>query len=152
MTGTRITMTDSPRERRILVTLYRLGALQASGSRGVRSCRILDKLIYMRPGAPGVTYLVGAREEHSNIMVVTAICDLLDARLPLPGGGSRRDLIGFVTDRQGHDRRYAVDPSRIERELDWRPRTRFVEGLAATVDWYLQDDRRGRDPLIGESQ
>ena len=106
----------------------------------------------MRHGVPGATYVVGAREEHSNIMVVTAICDLLDARLPLPGGGSRRDLISFVADRQGHDRRYAVDPSRIERELGWRPRTRFVEGLAATVDWYLQDERRGGDLLIEQSR
>jgi dTDP-glucose 4,6-dehydratase len=102
----------------------------------------------VRRGIPGATYLVGAREGHSNITVVTAICDLLDARLPLPGGGSRRDLIRLVTDRQGHDRRYAVDPSRIEQELGWRAGIRFGEGLAATIDWYLRDAGKSGDALI----
>jgi dTDP-glucose 4,6-dehydratase len=112
--------------------------------------RALEAVV--RRGVPGATYLVGAREEHSNITVVKAICDLLDARLPLPGGGSRRDLISFVTDRQGHDRRYAIDPSRIEQELGWRAETRFVQGLAATVDWYLQDGRKSCDSLIEQNR
>jgi dTDP-glucose 4,6-dehydratase len=93
----------------------------------------------MRCGVTGESYAIGAREEHSNIAVVTAICDLLDARLPVPGGSPRRNLIRFVEDRPGHDRRYAIDPSRIERELGWRADTRFAEGLAATVDWHLAE-------------
>ncbi|MDB5706277.1 MAG: dTDP-glucose 4,6-dehydratase [Sphingomonas bacterium] len=90
-------------------------------------------------GVPGASYAVGAREEHSNVAVVATICDLLDERLPMVGNRRRRDLIRFVTDRAGHDRRYAIDPSRIERELGWRAEIGFVAGLAATVDWYLED-------------
>jgi dTDP-glucose 4,6-dehydratase len=99
--------------------------------------RALDAV--MRNGSAGESYAIGAREEHSNLAVVTAICDLLDARLPVPGGSPRRNLIRFVEDRPGHDRRYAIDPSRIERELGWRAETGFAEGLAATVDWYLAE-------------
>jgi dTDP-glucose 4,6-dehydratase len=93
----------------------------------------------MLGGAPGASYAVGAREEHSNVVVVATICDLLDERLPTIGNRPRRDLIRFVTDRPGHDRRYAIDPSRIERELGWRAEIGFAAGLAATVDWYLKD-------------
>lgn len=91
----------------------------------------------MRGGAPGESYVIGARAEHRNIAVVTAICDLLDVRRPTADGFPRRNLIRFVEDRPGHDRRYAIDPSRIERELGWRAETGFAEGLAATIDWYL---------------
>jgi dTDP-glucose 4,6-dehydratase len=93
----------------------------------------------MRNGAPGASYAVGAREEHSNIAVVAAICDLLDERAPLVSVRSRRDLIRFVTDRPGHDRRYAIDPAKIERELGWQSEIRFTPGLAATIDWYLRE-------------
>lgn len=93
--------------------------------------------VVMRRGVAGESYAIGAREEHSNIAVVTTICDLLDIRLPVAGGAARRNLIRFVEDRPGHDRRYAIDPSRIERELGWRAQTGFAAGLAATVDWYL---------------
>jgi dTDP-glucose 4,6-dehydratase len=93
----------------------------------------------MRNGAPGTSYAVGAREEHSNIAVVAAICDLLDERAPLADLRSRRDLIRFVTDRPGHDRRYAIDPAKIERELGWQSEIRFTPGLAATIDWYLRE-------------
>jgi len=88
-------------------------------------------------GRVGETYLVGGRAERTNLAVVETICDLLDTRLPLPGGTARRGLIDFVTDRPGHDRRYAIDPSRLETELNWRPRGSFDAGLAQTIDWYL---------------
>lgn len=91
----------------------------------------------MRYGAPGASYAVGAREEHSNVSVVALICDLLDDRCPLGGDTSRRELIRFVSDRPGHDRRYAIDPSKLERELGWKAGIRFPAGLATTVDWYL---------------
>ena len=102
----------------------------------------------MRGGAPGESYVIGARAEHSNIAVVTAICDLLDVRLPAADGVPRRNLIRFVEDRPGHDRRYAIDPSRIERDLGWRAETGFAQGLAATIDWYLagRAARSGSDP------
>ena len=102
----------------------------------------------MRGGAPGESYVIGARAEHSNIAVVTAICDLLDVRLPTADGFPRRNLVRFVEDRPGHDRRYAIDPSRIERDLGWRAETGFAQGLAATIDWYLagRAARSGSDP------
>lgn len=88
-------------------------------------------------GAPGETYLIGGRQEKSNLLVVEAICDLIDIRLGLLRGKPRRCLIDFVTDRPGHDRRYAIDPSKIERELGWTPQHDFTSGLIRTVDWYL---------------
>jgi len=88
-------------------------------------------------GQPGETYLVGGRSERTNISVVTAICDAVDRHAPLQGGRSRRGLISFVEDRPGHDLRYAVDCSKIERDLGWRAKTNFEEGLELTVAWYL---------------
>lgn len=90
-------------------------------------------------GEIGETYVIGGRAEHSNIAVVAMICDLLDAKLPIANGKRRRSLIRLVTDRPGHDRRYAIDPSRIERDLGWRAEIGFVDGLAATIDWYLAE-------------
>jgi dTDP-glucose 4,6-dehydratase len=98
-------------------------------------CRALDLII--RSGASGRTYNVGGRNERSNLEVVRAICDLVDELRPRPGGGSRRDLIEFVTDRPGHDLRYAIDADRISNELGWAPRFDFDSGLRATVQWYL---------------
>ncbi|MBS0478839.1 MAG: dTDP-glucose 4,6-dehydratase [Proteobacteria bacterium] len=87
-------------------------------------------------GRIGETYAIGAREEHSNIAMVARICDLLDACVPI--GKQRRSLIEFVADRPGHDRRYAIDPAKIESELGWKPAISFADGLAATVDWYVE--------------
>jgi len=95
-------------------------------------------LLMLEHGAPGETYNVGPRAERSNIEVVQRVCDLLEAHAP--GEGTRRALISFVTDRPGHDRRYAIDPSKIESELGWRPQISFEEGLAQTVRWYLEND------------
>jgi dTDP-glucose 4,6-dehydratase len=96
--------------------------------------RALD--LVLRRGTPGRSYAIGGREERRNIAVVTMICDLLDSRAPI-AGLKRRELIRFVTDRSGHDRRYAIDPSRIEGELGWRATWSFDAGLAATVEWYF---------------
>lgn len=97
-------------------------------------------------GRSGETYVVGGRAERTNLQVVTAICDLLDHSRPLAHRRSYRDQISFVTDRPGHDRRYAIDPAKLESELGWTPRETFESGLAATVDWYL-DNRWWWEPI-----
>ena len=88
-------------------------------------------------GAPGETYNIGGSAERANIDVVTTICAILDELKPR--AAPYRELIAYVGDRPGHDRRYAIDASRIERELGWRPRERFETGLEATVQWYLSN-------------
>jgi dTDP-glucose 4,6-dehydratase len=91
-------------------------------------------------GKVGESYNIGARSERTNIEVVRAICALLDDIEPALAGARER-LITFVPDRPGHDRRYAIDPSKIERELGWTPGESFETGLRKTVGWYL-DNRR----------
>ena len=91
-------------------------------------------------GVVGETYLVGGNAERTNLEVVHAICDLVDDRLGVPEAGPRRGLIEFVTDRPGHDLRYAIDSSKLQSELGWRPTVTFEEGLARTVDWYLANE------------
>ena len=88
-------------------------------------------------GAIGETYNVGGNEERRNIDVVEEICDLVDELAPELGYGTRRDLITFVDDRPGHDQRYAMDTSKLTRDLGWVPRETFVTGLRKTVEWYL---------------
>lgn len=88
-------------------------------------------------GRPGETYFIGGGAERSNLSVVTAIAKLVDeVAAPLPSGRPRTDLITFVPDRPGHDLRYAIDASKIARELGWRPARSFEEGLRQTVEWY----------------
>jgi dTDP-glucose 4,6-dehydratase len=89
-------------------------------------------------GKVGESYNIGGRSERTNLEVVEAICDLLDMRRKR--SASHRDLIRFVTDRPGHDRRYAIDAGKIERELGWTPEESFESGLARTVDWYLANE------------
>lgn len=97
-------------------------------------------------GAVGESYNVGGNQERTNLAVVEAICDILDERLQLSDGTPRRKLIQFVADRPGHDRRYAIDASKITRDLGWAPRETFDSGLARTVDWYL-DNRWWWEPI-----
>jgi dTDP-glucose 4,6-dehydratase len=89
-------------------------------------------------GKVGETYNIGARSERTNIHVVRAICALLDEIEPA-AGGPRERLIAFVPDRPGHDRRYAIDPSKIERELGWAAAETFETGLRKTVEWYVNN-------------
>jgi len=96
--------------------------------------------LILETGRPGETYNVGGRNERTNLDVVHAICDLLDEMSPDAAIGSRRGLIKFVTDRPGHDRRYAIDATKLETELGWRAASPFEPGIRATVRWYL--DRR----------
>jgi dTDP-glucose 4,6-dehydratase len=88
-------------------------------------------------GRKGETYNVGGNSERCNIDVVYLLCDILDQRLGRRGEGAGRNLIQFVKDRPGHDRRYAIDAGKLRRELGWQPRYRFEAALEETVDWYL---------------
>jgi len=94
-------------------------------------------LLIAEKGVPGETYNVGGRAERKNIDLVRMICRALDARLPGAVAGGHESLIAFVKDRPGHDLRYAVDCSKIERELGWRPKQTIERGIEKTVDWYL---------------
>jgi dTDP-glucose 4,6-dehydratase len=94
----------------------------------------------MRRGRPGETYLIGGRAERTNLSVVQLICRLLDDKRPRKDGASYLDLIQFVADRPGHDRRYAIDPTKTEQELGWKAQETFESGLSRTIDWYLERD------------
>jgi dTDP-glucose 4,6-dehydratase len=100
-------------------------------------CRAIWRVL--EAGRPGEVYNVGGDSERTNLEVVDALCVLLDERLP---GSSHRPHAGlktFVTDRPGHDRRYAIDASKLQRELGWAPQESFASGLARTLDWYLDN-------------
>jgi dTDP-glucose 4,6-dehydratase len=99
-------------------------------------CRAIQRVLEL--GRPGEVYNVGGDAERENIQVVRTILALVDERRPLPGGATRESLITYVKDRPGHDRRYAIDASKIKRELSWRPTETFETGIARTVDWYLE--------------
>jgi dTDP-glucose 4,6-dehydratase len=96
-------------------------------------------MLVARHGVVGQSYNIGGCNEKRNIDVVHAICDVLDDLRPKPGG-SYRALITYVDDRPGHDFRYAIDCSKIERELGWRPQETFESGLRRTVQWYLDNE------------
>jgi dTDP-glucose 4,6-dehydratase len=93
----------------------------------------------LEAGRVGETYNVGGDAEAENIHVVKTICALLDERRPLADGRKRESLIEFVADRPGHDRRYAIDASKLQNELGWKPSVSFETGIARTVDWYLDN-------------
>jgi len=93
----------------------------------------------MQSGCRGETYNVGGQSEMENIAIVRLICDILDEMRPLCDGNCRQQLITFVTDRPGHDHRYAIDFSKLNRELGWNPRESFATGLRRTIDWYLDN-------------
>ncbi|MCR5940306.1 dTDP-glucose 4,6-dehydratase [Ochrobactrum sp. XJ1] len=90
-------------------------------------------------GKLGESYNIGGRAERTNLSVVETICSILDKKRPRANGKSYADLITFVTDRPGHDRRYAIDASKIERELGWKPQESFETGLEKTIQWYLDN-------------
>jgi dTDP-glucose 4,6-dehydratase len=99
----------------------------------------------LRHGRPGRAYNLAGVESRTNIEVVEALCRLLDESRPRADGRPYHNQIAFVADRPGHDRRYAIDPARAAAELGWRPATGFDDGLAATVDWYLENETWWRD-------
>ena len=92
-------------------------------------------------GGPGETYNIGGRNEKRNLDLVHTICGILDELRPADPVVPHRDLISFVQDRPGHDRRYAIDARKIERELGWRPGETFETGMRKTIEWYLANQK-----------
>ena len=105
--------------------------------------------VVLERGRMGNTYAVGGCAERRNIEVVTAICDIMDELMPLQSGTSYRDLISFVTDRPGHDYRYAIDCIKLKTELGWSPQHSFEQGLKETVQWYIKN-RAWWEPLLAK--
>ena len=103
-------------------------------------CKAID-LIY-HTGRAGETYNVGGRNEKTNIDIVREICGILDTKKPRAKGGSYADLISFVTDRPGHDLRYAIDATKLETELSWTAEENFASGIIKTIDWYLENSSK----------
>jgi dTDP-glucose 4,6-dehydratase len=103
-------------------------------------------LLVLEKGAVGRSYNIGGENERANIDLVRTICAILDRKRPV-ASGSYSDLITFVADRPGHDARYAIDPFRLREELGWRPSVTVEEGLARTVQWYLDNEDWWR-PLL----
>lgn len=129
----------------IIIRALKGGALPVYGDgSNVRDWLFVDDharalLTVLERGAPGRTYNVGGNAERTNLEVVRSICALLDRLQPKPDGSSYAGQIEFVTDRPGHDQRYAIDPSRINTELGWEPSVSFEEGIERTVRWYLDN-------------
>lgn len=104
-------------------------------------------------GKPGETYNIGGANEKTNLEVVYALCDILDELAPIQSVNTRisyRDQISYIKDRPGHDRRYAINAGKIERELGWRPVETFETGIRQTVQWYLDHQDWVRDVLSGD--
>jgi dTDP-glucose 4,6-dehydratase len=104
--------------------------------------------VVLARGTPGETYNVGGWNEKPNLEIVHAVCDIVDEMAPR-AAGSRRELITFVKDRPGHDRRYAMDARKIERELGWRPKETFETGIRKTIRWYLENEEWVKDVTNG---
>lgn len=96
-------------------------------------------LTVLNHGVPGQVYNVGGNNEKTNLQVVKTICDILDETVPRPDGASYAGQIAFVPDRPGHDRRYAIDSSKLQRQLGWQPQETFESGMRKTVRWYVDN-------------
>jgi dTDP-glucose 4,6-dehydratase len=105
----------------------------------------------LKRGAPGQIYNIGGNNEWQNIAIVNLVCDLLDERLGR-GKGESRQLITYIKDRPGHDRRYAIDAAKIRRELGWEPAYTFESGIRETIDWYLANQEWVAHVTSGEYQ
>lgn len=90
-----------------------------------------------RKGVSGETYNIGGRNERTNLQIVDTICSILDSKRPSKNGKSYKEQITFVKDRAGHDKRYAIDASKLENELGWRAEENFESGIIKTIEWYL---------------
>lgn len=107
----------------------------------------IDRIFHK--GRLGETYNIGGLNEWTNLDLVESLCDIMDEKLNREKGTSRK-LISFVKDRAGHDKRYAIDASKLEKELDWKPSITFEEGLVKTVDWYLSNEKWVKEVTSGD--
>lgn len=112
-------------------------------------CTAIDQILH--GGRVGETYNIGGHNERQNIQIVHALCDILDRKLNRPAGRGRA-LITYVTDRKGHDRRYAIDSSKLQKEMGWKPTVGVEEGLERTVDWYLANEDWLQNVTSGDYQ
>lgn len=108
--------------------------------------------LVLRQGLIGETYLIGGNTEKTNLNVVQTICNLLDQLHPSPTGNPYAQQISFVEDRPGHDRRYAIDTSKISKQLLWQPSHNFETGLQQTLNWYLKNQKWWQNILSGNYQ
>ena len=108
--------------------------------------KAIDRIFHH--GSKGETYNIGGDNEKMNIEIVTLICDILDSKLE--NVDSARNLIEFVSDRPGHDRRYAIDSEKLQKDLGWKPETEFTSGLEKTVDWYINNKKWLENVTSGE--
>ena len=111
--------------------------------------RAIDVIFHT--GKNGETYNIGGINEWTNIDLIHKLCEIMDRKLNRPAGTSAK-LITFVTDRAGHDLRYAIDSSKLQRELGWTPSLQFEEGLEKTVEWYLENEQWLNNITSGEYQ
>ena len=102
--------------------------------------------LILQKGLPGQTYNVGGNNERTNLTVVETICDILDELVPRSNGEARRSLIKYVEDRPGHDKRYAIDATKLQTELGWQAQEDFDSGIRKTIQWYL-DNRSWWEPI-----
>lgn len=98
-------------------------------------CKAIDLIFHN--GQSGETYNIGGHNERNNLQIVDAICSILDQKMPRGDNSSYKDLVVFVKDRPGHDRRYAIDATKLTTELGWKADENFASGIVKTVDWYL---------------
>ncbi|MCX7780191.1 MAG: dTDP-glucose 4,6-dehydratase [Negativicutes bacterium] len=110
-------------------------------------CRALLKVL--AGGKTGESYNIGGHNEKTNLSIVETVCRILDKKCPRDDGCSYQEQIAFVADRPGHDRRYAIDASKIRRELGWKPEESFETGIVKTVEWYLENQNWVRRVLDG---
>lgn len=106
--------------------------------------------LVLKKGMPGQTYNIGGSSEKTNIDIVSSLCRILDELHPREDGKSYEEQIAFVTDRPGHDRRYAIDSTKVSRELGWKPKNTFDSGIRRTVEWYLENQEWVENVLSGK--